>query len=96
MEPGERPGDEDADHRQLGELGGLVPAEAHELDADQTNTSAKTSTKTCETMRNSAFAARPELGHTSTSKCVLSRTPIIAPIMTIQMNRKRAISSVQI
>src|SRR2546427_10282271 len=28
-----RPRDEDVRHRQLGELGGLVPAEAHELDA---------------------------------------------------------------
>ena len=34
-------------------------------------------------------------GQTSTSKCVPSRMPTIAPSMTIQMNRKRASSSVQ-
>ena len=34
-------------------------------------------------------------GQTSTSKCVPSRTPTIAPSITIQMKRKRAISSVQ-
>jgi len=38
----------------------------------------------------------PRSGQTSTSKCEPSRTPIIAPIITIQMKRKRAISSVQI
>jgi hypothetical protein len=32
-EAGERPGDEDPDHRQLGELGRLVPAELDEADA---------------------------------------------------------------
>ena len=63
----------------------------------QTNTSANTSTKTIETMRSAALRARlAARGHTSTSKCVASRTPIIAPSITIQMKRKRAISSVQI
>jgi len=37
----------------------------------------------------------PSCGQMSTSKWVPSRTPTIAPIMIIQMNRKRAISSVQ-
>ena len=46
-------------------------------------------------MRSSASARGDSRGQTSTSKCVLSRTPIMAPIMTIQTNRKRAISSVQ-
>ena len=41
------------------------------------------------------LAARRHLRHTSTSKCVDSRTPIMAPIMIVQMNMKRAISSVQ-
>ena len=62
----------------------------------QTNTSAKTSTKTIETMRSIALARGLSSGHTSTSKCVPSRTPTIAPSITIQMKRKRAISSVQI
>ena len=39
--------------------------------------------------------ARRQLGQTSTSKCVLSRTPIMAPIITVQTKRNRAISSVQ-
>ncbi len=47
-------------------------------------------------MRSSALARGFSSGHTSTSKCVPSRTPIIAPSITIQMKRKRAISSVQI
>ncbi len=34
-------------------------------------------------------------GMTSTSKWVDSRTPIIAPMAMVQMNRNRAISSVQ-
>ena len=34
-------------------------------------------------------------GHRSTSKCVDSRTPTMAPSMIVQMNMKRAISSVQ-
>ena len=59
-------------------------------------TSAKTSTKTFETMRRSAPARGPRSGQTSTSKWVRSRMPIIAPIITIQMNRKRDSSSVQI
>ena len=46
-------------------------------------------------MRSSAFGARPSSGQRSTSKCVPSRMPTIAPIMIIQMKRKRAISSVQ-
>ena len=62
----------------------------------QTKTNAKTSTKIIETMRSTAFARGFSCGHTSTSKCVASRTPIIAPSITIQMKRKRAISSVQI
>ena len=42
-----------------------------------------------------ASPRRDSCGHTSTSKCVDSRTPIMAPIMMVQMKRKRAISSVQ-
>ena len=46
-------------------------------------------------MRTAASPRRDRVGQTSTSKCALSRTPTMAPIMIIQMNRKRAISSVQ-
>ena len=59
-------------------------------------TSAKTSTNTLETMRSSALARGFSSGHTSHSKCEASRIPTMAPSMTIQMKRKRAISSVQI
>ena len=62
----------------------------------QTNTSANSSTNSIETIRSTALARGLSSGQTSTSKCVPSRTPIIAPSITIQMNRKRAISSVQI
>ena len=62
----------------------------------QMNTSAITSTNTFETTRSSAFARGFISGHRSTSKCALSRMPTIAPIMIIQMKKKRAISSVQI
>ncbi len=46
-------------------------------------------------MRSSAVGFGPRSGQTSTSKCVCSRTPIIAPSITIQMNKKRLSSSVQ-
>ncbi len=45
--------------------------------------------------RNPAATFGDSTGNRSTSKCVPSRTPTIAPIMIIQMNRNRAISSVQ-
>ena len=61
----------------------------------QTNTSATTSTPSRPTSRSAASPRGDSRGQTSTSKCVLSRTPIMAPIMIVQMNRKRAISSVQ-
>ena len=61
----------------------------------QTNTSASTSTNTFETTRSSALARGASSGQRSTSKCALSRMPTIAPIMIIQMKKKRAISSVQ-
>ena len=62
----------------------------------QTNTSANSRTNTIETMRSSAFGRGFSSGQTSTSKWEASRTPMIAPSITIQMKRKRAISSVQI
>jgi hypothetical protein len=62
----------------------------------QTNMSANTRTNTIETMCSNALARGLSSGHTSHSKCDPSRTPIIAPSITIQMKRKRAISSVQI
>ena len=60
----------------------------------QTKTSASTSTNRHDEIER-GLRARPIRGHTSTSKCVPSRMPSIAPIMIIQMKRKRAISSVQ-
>ncbi len=61
-----------------------------------TKTSANTSTHRFEMMRSSAVPFGPRSGQTSTSKCVCSRMPIIAPSITIQMKRKRESSSVQI
>ncbi len=60
-----------------------------------TNTSAAANTPRRPISRTRASALGDRRGHTSTSKCVDSRTPIMAPIMMVQMNRKRAISSVQ-
>src|SRR5437773_1013837 len=62
----------------------------------QTNTSANTSTQRFETMRSSAVCRGPRSGQTSTSKWLCSRMPIMAPSITIQMNRNRESSSVQI
>jgi len=59
------------------------------------NTSASASTATLLTSRSAACGRRARRGQTSTSKCRPSWMPSIAPIMIIQMNRKRAISSVQ-
>ena len=46
-------------------------------------------------IRTAASDRRDRSGHTSTSKCCASLTPTIAPIMMVQTNRNRAISSVQ-
>jgi hypothetical protein len=62
---------------------------------DHTNTSATTRMPQRARSLTAASTRRGTLGQTSTSKWVLSRTPIMAPIMIVQMNRKRAISSVQ-
>jgi hypothetical protein len=58
--------------------------------------SANTSTNTIEIIRSAAFVRGFNSGQTSTSKWVPSRTPTIAPSITIQMKKNRAISSVQI
>jgi len=47
-------------------------------------------------IRRIAAGRGPRSGQTSTSKCVRSRMPIMAPSITIQMKRKRLSSSVQI
>src|SRR6185295_3452940 len=62
----------------------------------QRKTKAKRRMKTLAASCSAAVPFAPRVGHTSTSKCEPSRTPIMAPIITIQMKRKRAISSVQI
>src|SRR3970282_145362 len=59
----------------------------------QRNTSANTSTKTLDTRRSSACARAFIGGPRSTTKCVPSRMPTMAPIMIDQMKKKRAISS---
>src|SRR5439155_14298365 len=61
----------------------------------RTKTRASASTPSRARILMAASARRDRSGHTSTSKCELSRTPTMAPIMIVQMNRKRAISSVQ-
>ena len=56
----------------------------------QTNTSANTRTNTVETTRGKATWHAAHSAHTSHSKWDASRTPIIAPSITIQMKKKRA------
>jgi TRAP-type C4-dicarboxylate transport system permease small subunit len=46
-------------------------------------------------IRTMASLRRDKSGQTSTSKCCDSLMPTMAPIMIVQTNRKRAISSVQ-
>ena len=91
-----RPGDVDQPQRQLGQLGGAVPGELRELDAgphehQRSGQHAEAAEQAQRRPRRAATAAatrRPRNASTS-------RTPIMAPIMMVQMNRKRAISSVQ-
>ena len=59
------------------------------------NTIAVSSMNSDDTRRRIALARGLSSGQTSTSKCVPSRTATIAPSITIQMKKKRAISSVQ-
>ncbi len=61
----------------------------------QRKTKAKSRMQAPDASCSAAVALAPRSGQTSTSKCEPSRTPIMAPIITIQMKRKRAISSVQ-
>ena len=61
----------------------------------KTNTQAIASTPSRPSSRATASPRGASCGHRSTSKCVDSRTPTMAPIMIVQMNMKRAISSVQ-
>jgi hypothetical protein len=61
----------------------------------QRKTRAKTSTNTLATSRIAACARGLSGGHRSTTKCVPSRMPTIAPSMIDQMKQKRASSSVQ-
>ena len=58
-------------------------------------TPVKHSTNRLATMRNTALARGDRSDQISTSKCSRSRTPMMAPIITIQMKKKRLISSVQ-
>ena len=60
-----------------------------------TNTSASARTPSRPSEPHDGLARGDTVGQTSTSKWVDSRTPIMAPIMIVQMNMKRAISSVQ-
>ena len=56
---------------------------------------ANASTNTLDTRRMAACARAFIGGHRSTTKCVPSRMPTMAPSMIDQMKKKRAISSVQ-
>jgi hypothetical protein len=60
-----------------------------------TNTTAIASTPSRARIRTMASLRRDRSGQTSTSKCCDSLMPTMAPIMMVQTNRKRAISSVQ-
>ena len=97
MSPPERPGDEDPDHRQLGDLRGLVAAEQHELPAVDEEDQADGQDDEMDEELADAASMRGLLpcGRTSRSKWVPSRTAIMAPIMMIQTKQKRATSSVQ-
>ena len=75
----------------------LVPAEPHELDAPTDEHQREDQHEQVgDDPQHRVGRGGPSSGQTSTSKCVPSRTPIIAPSMTIQMKRKRDSSSVQI
>ena len=93
---GHRPGDVDQPERQVGQLRRPVPGEPRELDArPHEHQRQRQHAEPRETIRTAASARRDRSGQTSTSKCVRLPTPTMAPIMIVQMNRKRAISSVQ-
>jgi hypothetical protein len=92
---GDRPGDVDHPQRQVRQLGGAVPGKARELDAADHEDQRHRQDAEPGQDATAASPRRGRVGQTSTSKWALSRTPIMAPIMIIQMNRKRAISSVQ-
>ena len=85
----------DQPQRQLGELGNAVPGESRELDAGPDEDERHDQHAEASDQRTRGLRTPRQLGQTSTSKWVLSRTPIMAPIMTVQTKRKRAISSVQ-
>ena len=61
----------------------------------QTKTSARMRMPACANSLSAALVRGLSVGQRSMSKCELSRMPIIAPSMIIQMKKKRAISSVQ-
>ena len=92
---GDRPGDMDEPERQFGEFGDPVPRELRELDAGPDEDERDDEHAEAGDQPHGGLGRRDSRGQTSTSKWVLSRTPIIAPIMTVQTSRKRAISSVQ-
>ena len=92
---GHRPGDVDQPQRQLGELGDAVPGELRELRCRPTRRPAPPPARRGGRAAARGLAARRQARPHVDSKWVDSRTPIMAPIMIVQMNRKRAISSVQ-
>jgi hypothetical protein len=61
----------------------------------QRNAAANARTNTADTRRSAACARGFMDGQRSTTKCVPSRMPTMAPIMIDQTKKKRAISSVQ-
>ena len=73
----------------------LFQANRVNSDPAHTNTSAIARMPRRAMIRTAASARRDSSGQMSTSKCYASLTPTMAPIMIVQMNRNRAISSVQ-
>ena len=92
---GHRPGDVDDQSGRSASSDVRFQANCVNSMPAQTNTQAATSTPRRPSRARERLAARRQLRPQSTSKCVDSRTPIMAPIMIVQMNMKRAISSVQ-
>ena len=91
-----RPGHVDEPQRQFGQLGDAVPGELGELDAGRhEHQGAANTPKRPEQPHQSLRRAATDAAKRRPRNACDSRTPIMAPIMMVQMNRKRAISSVQ-
>ena len=94
-EAGHRPGDVDQPQRQVGEFGRAVPGKARELDAGQHEDHRQRQHAEARDDPHRGLRAARQVRPDIDLEMLRFPTPTIAPIMIVQMNRKRAISSVQ-